>query len=195
MLSSKTATAIDLNTQESERLYIGHARFNEKDANRGQIGEVLYYDHALTSEQIDSIYAYLKAKWLTPGDVSNMPSNILLENGATLDFGGGNWTFDTIKGTGTIGTANVTVTGSLEAGLTVGGTLTFAEGATIDISCFDKTAIGSEVVFLTADSIVNWPHKVRSRNRMCVPRCVENGDGTVSLVGVLSATRFEIRLR
>ena len=153
------------------------------------------FGSALTDNQLEAMRTYLGNKWLGSIERQIVPGCLEIAQGATLDFGGGDWTLDTVKGAGTIGTANVTVTGSLEAGLTVGGTLTFAEGATIDISCFDKTPVGSEVVFLTADSIVNWPHKVRSRTRMCAPRCVENGDGTVSLVGVLSATRFAIHLR
>ena len=194
-LSSKTETAMDLNTQPSARLYIGHARFNENDANRGQVAEALYYDHALTSEQIDSIYDYLKAKWLTPGDVSNIPSNIILENSAALDFGGGSWTFNTIKGAGTIGTANINIIDSIEPGLTVEGSVTFGQNATIDISSLNKVSPGTEVVFLTADSVANWPHKVSSKVRKAIIRLVDNQDGTVSLVGTLDSTGFCAVLR
>ena len=176
-------------------LFIGVMPRNGYQSSCGDIAEAFMFGSALTDNQLEAMRTYLGNKWLGSIERQIVPGCLEIAQGATLDFGGGDWTLDKIKGAGTIGTANVTVTGSLDAGLTVGGKLTFAEGATIDISCFDKTAIGSEVVFLTADSIVNWPHKVRSRTRMCAPRCVENGDGTVSLVGVLSATRFAIHLR
>ena len=176
-------------------LFIGVMPRNGYQSSCGDIAEAFMFGSALTDNQLEAMRTYLGNKWLGSIERQIVPGCLEIAQGATLDFGGGDWTLDTVKGTGTIGSANVTVTGSLEAGLTVGGMVTFADGAAIDISCFDKTPVGSEVVFLTADSIVNWPHKVRSRNRMCVPRCVENGDGTVSLVGVLSATRFDIRLR
>ena len=100
-----------------------------------------------------------------------------------------------MKGSGTIGTANIVVEGSIEPGLVVEGSVTFAEGATIDISCFDRSAPVGEVVFLTADSIENWPRKVRSSRRLSALRLVENQDGTVSLVGKVAAIGLGIRLR
>ena len=48
---------------------------------------------------------------------------------------------------------------------------------------------------LTADSIENWPRKVRSSRRLSSLRLVENQDGTVSLVGKVAAIGLGIRLR
>ena len=193
-LTTNSALATNLNAQASAKLYMGY-RYLYNSPSRGQIAEAFYFDRALTAAEQEALQAYLYAKWFTPADMSNIPSNIMLENNATLDFGGGLWTFDTIKGSGTLGTANIVVTGSMEPGLTVGGAVTFAEGATIDISPYDRTPIGTHVTFLTADSIVGWPKMVRSQYRMCALRIVDNGNGTVSLVGELAAVGFSVFLK
>ena len=190
----RTVYATNLNTQASARLYMGY-RLLYDSPSRGQIAEAFYFDRALTTAEQAALQSYLAVKWLTPCDSANIPSDVLLEDGATLDFGGGTWTFDTVKGSGTIGTANIVVEGSIEPGLVVEGSVSFTEGATIDISCFDRSAPGGEVVFLTADSIENWPRKVRSSRRLSALRLVENQDGTVSLVGKVAAIGLGIRLR
>lgn len=190
----RTVYATNLNTQASARLYMGY-RYLYDSPSRGQIAEAFYFDRALTTAEQEALQSYLAVKWLTPCDSANIPSDVLLDEGATLDFGGGTWTFDTVKGAGTIGTANIVVEGSIEPGLVVEGNVTFAEGATIDISCFDRSAPGGDVVFLTADSIENWPRKVRSSRRLAALRLVENQDGTVSLVGKVAAIGLGIRLR
>ena len=138
---------------------------------------------------------YLYVKWCTEADMSNIPSDVLLGNNATLDFGGGTWTFDTVRGAGTIGSADVVVERSIEPGLVVEGGVTFAEGATIDISSYDDVPPGDVVVFLTADSIAGWPSKVRSRKRISVLSLVENQDGTVSLVGTIAPVGFAFHVR
>ena len=176
------------------RVYLG-MRGENLGGSSGFVGESMIFNRRLTDEEIAAVREYLYVKWTTPADVENIPSDVLLEDGATLDFGGGTWTFDTVKGSGTIGTANIVVEGSIEPGLVVEGSVTFAEGATIDISCFDRSAPGGEVVFLTADSIENWPRKVRSSRRLSSLRLVENQDGTVSLVGKVAAIGLGIRLR
>ena len=190
----RTVYATNLNTQASARLYMGY-RYLYDSPSRGQIAEAFYFDRALTTAEQEALQSYLAVKWLTPCDSANIPSDVLLEDGATLDFGGGTWTFDTVKGSGTIGTANIVVEGSIEPGLVVEGSVAFAEGATIDISCLDRSAPGGEVVFLTADSIENWPRKVRSSRRLSSLRLVENQDGTVSLVGTLTYAGFGISFR
>ncbi len=176
------------------RVYLG-MRGENLCGSSGFVGESMIFNRRLTDEEIAAVREYLYVKWTTPADVDNIPSDVLLEDGATLDFGGGTWTFDTVKGSGTIGTANIVVEGSIEPGLVVEGSVTFAEGATIDISRFDRSAPGGEVVFLTADSIENWPRKVRSSRRLSALRLVENQDGTVSLVGKVAAIGLGIRLR
>jgi len=176
------------------RVYLG-MRGENFCGSSGFVGESMIFNRRLTDEEIAAVREYLYVKWTTPADVENIPSDVLLEDGATLDFGGGTWTFDTVKGSGTIGTANIVVEGSIEPGLVVEGNVTFAEGATIDISCFDRSAPGGDVVFLTADSIENWPRKVRSSRRLSSLRLVENQDGTVSLVGKVAAIGLGIRLR
>ncbi len=176
------------------RVYLG-MRGENFCGSSGFVGESMIFNRRLTDEEIAAVREYLYVKWTTPADVENIPSDVLLEDGATLDFGGGTWTFDTVKGSGTIGTANIVVEGSIEPGLVVEGSVTFAEGATIDISCFDRSAPGGDVVFLTADSIENWPRKVRSSRRLSALRLVENQDGTVSLVGKVAAIGLRILLR
>ena len=133
--------------------------------------------------------------YMSGDDMSNFPSNIILENNALLDFGGGNWTFDTVKGAGTLGTADVTIAGSIDAGVTVDGEVTFAVGAKIDCSACSSTAAGMKVVFLTAAKITNWPSKARSGKRVFTLCLIENQDGTVSLVGTLASVGCSISIR
>ena len=196
-LTTNSATATDLNTKSNAKLYIGMAYGGPNHTpGVGQVGEAMYFDRALTTDEQVAIQNYLVAKWVDNGDdMSNMPTNLVIENGATIDFGGGWWTFGTITGSGTIGTANVTITGSMDPGLTVGGKVVFANGATINLAALPKSALGTTVTFLTADSIENFPRKVRGGGRISSPCLVDNGDGTVSLVGTVSSDGFSIRLR
>lgn len=176
-------------------LFIGVMPRNGYQSSCGDIAEAFMFGSALTDNQLEAMRTYLGNKWLGSIERQIVPGCLEIAQGATLDFGGGDWTLDTVKGAGTIGTANVTVTGSLEAGLTVGGTVTFAEGATIDLSPFDTAEIGTHVVVLTADKIENWPTKIRSNSRVCALRLVENANGTFSLEGDLSAAGFAIKIR
>ena len=193
-LTESSMVATNLNAQADSKLYLGY-RYLYDSPSRGQIGEAMYFDRALTAEERVAIQNYLAAKWITKADMSNMPTNLVIENGAMIDFGGGWWTFGTITGSGTIGTANVTITGSMDPGLTVGGKVVFANGATINLAALPKSALGTTVTFLTAESIENFPRKVRGGGRISSPRLVDNGDGTVSLVGIVSSAGFKITLR
>ncbi|MBE6382617.1 MAG: tyrosine-protein phosphatase [Lentisphaerae bacterium] len=176
-------------------LFIGVMPRNGYQSSCGDIAEAFMFGSALSDNQLEAMRTYLGNKWLGSIERQIVPGCLEIAQAATLDFGGGDWTLDTVKGAGTIGTANVTVTGSLEAGLTVGGTVTFAQGATIDLSPFDTAEIGTHVVVLTADKIENWPTKIRSKSRVCALRLVENANGTVSLEGDLSAAGFAIKIR
>ncbi len=194
-LKTGTKDAVDLNTQANERLYIGHARFNHDAVNNGQVAEAMYFDRALTEAEITDIYDYLKVKWFECKEIGCVPANLEVADGATLDFGGGSWTFDAIDGAGTIGNANITVNGSIDAGVTVGGTVTFGEDATIDISGYEKTAPGTRVVVLTAKEIVNPPTIATSAKRRVALELVDNEDGTWSLVGTLDTRGMRLYLR
>ena len=121
---------------------------------------------------------YLYAKWFTPGDISNIPSSLALADGVLFDLGGGDWTFATITGAGTIGSANVTVTGSVQPGLVVDGALAFASGATLDVAGLSA----APDVFLTAKSITGAPASVQIGGETVKLRVKDNKNGTFSLV-------------
>ena len=192
--TTQSAVATDLVTSPDGRLYIGHRRQSSSDS-RGEIGETFYFDRALTQAEQDAMFNYLKLKWFSSGDASNIPQNMSLEENGRIDFGGGSWTFNTIKGTGTIVNATVVVTGTVEPGLVVEGGVVFAPGATIDISPLESLPTGTHVVFMTANSIAGYPARVKSNGRMSYVSLVDNGDGTVSLVGVIGVHAMSIHLR
>jgi len=193
-VTQNALTVRNLNTQADARLYMGYRRSTQSNG-RGQIAEAMYFDRALTVAEQDALQSYLSVKWFTAADMSNIPRNIAIENNSTIDFGGGYWTFDTVTGTGTIGNANVVITGSIQPGLTVGGTVTFAENARFDMSPYEMGATGQQIVFLTAEKIENAPDKARGESRIAHLALVDNGDGTVSLVGVLQSAGFSFKLR
>lgn len=170
-------------------------RKEDPAGSSGLVGEAIVFSRPLEDTEVEKVRDYLYSKWFNPGDVSGVPANLEVAAGATLDFGGGRWTFDTIKGAGAIGTADVTVTGSIDAGVTVGGKLTFGEGARIDISALDAEPVGREVVILTAKEFVNAPAVAMSVKRRASLKTVSNDDGTVSLVGKLDSRGMRLFLR
>lgn len=118
-------------------------------------------------------------------------------NGANLaKYGGGSWTFAAIKGAGTIGNANVTVTGSVQPGLVVDGTLTFGAGSGIDFSTLPKPAEGDEIVLVTCNGLVGDPAVLNWKfgNKIKL-QSVDNGNGTVSVVGTVICGGFSIMLK
>ena len=175
-------------------IYLGMRREGETKSG-GLVGESLVFARRLVTAEREAIRDYLYGKWLLSYDLSNLPENLLVEEGATIDYGGGEWTFAKVGGAGTIANANITVTGTIEPGLTVGGIVTFAPGAKFDISPLDDVANGTEVVFLTANGIVGWPLRATSGKHSARLSLVDNGDGTVSLVGTLTASGFLFNVR
>jgi len=166
------------------KVFLGMRRENIAGSS-GYVGESIIFNRKLTDEEQAAVRDYLYTKWYTAADMSNIPANLTLENGARIDFGGGSWTFDKITGAGTIGNANVTVEDSIAPGLVIEGTVTFAPGAGFDLSSIvEKPALG-DMVLLTCkgvrgESVVkNWAFKTRTLRL----RTVDNGDGTVSIVG------------
>ena len=194
-LTGSSATANSLNIESTARLYLGYRRMWNSESS-GKIAEALCFDKALTDEEMTEVRTYLYNKWFTDADMSNIPANVALENNATLDFGGGSWTFAAIKGAGTIGNANVTVTSSVQPGLVVDGTLTFGAGSGIDFSTLPKPAEGDEIVLVTCNgltgdpAVLNW--KFGNKIKL---QAVDNGDGTVSVVGTVICGGFSIMLK
>ncbi len=183
-------------TSEEAKLFVGMRQLYDSPS-AGELAEAMMFDKALSDEELAAVRAYLHTKWFTPFDGTTVPSNLSLENGARIDFGGGSWTFDTITGTGTIGNANVTVEDSIAPGLVIEGTVTFAPGAGFDLSSIvEKPALG-DMVLLTCkgvrgESVVkNWAFKTRTLRL----RTVDNGDGTVSIVGNVRDVGLMIILR
>ena len=182
----------DVGTEQ--RIYYGMRRSTETGSG-GLLGEAMVFASRLSTADRETIRDYLYNKWLISYDLENLPDNILVREGATIDYGGGQWTFTTVKGTGTIANANVVVARTIEPGLTVGGMVTFAPGARFDISPLDNFANGTEVVFLTANKIEAWPPRASSSKHAATLSLVQNADGTVSLVGTLASAGFSFYLR
>ena len=155
------------------------------------------FDKALNDEELSAVRTYLHTKWFTPFDGTTVPSDVRLENGARLDFGGGSWAFDTVKGAGTIGDADVTIAGSVEPGLAVEGVVTFAEGAGVDLSRIAEKPAPGDIVLVTCRGVEGEPvvKNWRFDNMLFRLRTIDNGDGTVSLVGNVKSRGFSVFLR
>ena len=170
-------------TKESAKLFIGMRQLYDSPS-AGEIAEAMMFDKALSDEELAAVRAYLHTKWFTPFDGTTVPSNIALENGARIDFGGGSWAFDKITGAGTIGHANVTVADSVEPGLVVKGTVDFGDNAGFDFSSIHAKPDPGVIVLLTCTrfsgepAIKNWNFP----SRLLRLRTVDNNDGTVSVV-------------
>ena len=150
-------------TSEEAKLFVGMRQLYDSPS-AGEVAEAMMFDKALSDEELDAVRAYLHTKWFTPFDGTTVPSNIALENGARIDFGGGSWAFDKITGAGTIANGDVTITEKVGAGLVVGGSLTLAEGATMDLSALLAQPLNTEVTLLMAAEIVRAPTFVGGEN-------------------------------
>ena len=170
-------------TSEEAKLFVGMRQLYDSPS-AGELAEAMMFDKALSDEELAAVRAYLHTKWFTPFDGTTVPSNIALENGARIDFGGGSWTFDKITGAGTIGNANVTVEDSVEPGLVVEGTVDFGDNAGFDFSSIHEKPNPGVIVLLTCTgftgeaAIKNWNFP----SRLIRLRTVDNNDGTVSVV-------------
>ena len=145
------------------KVFLGMRRENIAGSS-GYVGESIIFNRKLTDEEQAAVRDYLYTKWYTAADMSNIPANLTLENGARIDFGGGSWAFDKITGAGTIANGDVTITEKVGAGLVVGGSLTLAEGATMDLSALLAQPLNTEVTLLTAAEIVRAPTFVGGEN-------------------------------
>jgi len=170
-------------TLEEAKLFVGMRQLYDSPS-AGELAEAMMFDKALSDEELAAVRAYLHTKWFTPFDDTTVPSNLALENGARIDFGGGSWAFDKITGAGTIGNANVTVEDSVEPGLVVEGTVDFGDNAGFDFSSIHEKPNPGVIVLLTCTGITgeaaikNWNFP----SRLIRLRTVDNNDGTVSVV-------------
>lgn len=170
-------------TSEEAKLFVGMRQLYDSPS-AGELAEAMMFDKALSDEELAAVRAYLHTKWFTPFDDTTVPSNLALENGARIDFGGGSWTFDKITGAGTIGNANVTVEGSVEPGLVVEGTVHFGANAGFDFSSIHEKPNPGVIELLTCTrftgkaAIKNWNFPSQSIRL----RTVDNPDGTVTVV-------------
>ena len=181
--NATTVTTGGNETVEEAKLFVGMRQLYDSPS-AGELAEAMMFDKALSDEELAAVRAYLHTKWFTPFDGTTVPSNIALENGARIDFGGGSWTFDKITGAGTIGNANVTVEDSVEPGLVVEGTVDFGDNAGFDFSSIHEKPDPGVIVLLTCTgftgeaAIKNWNFP----SRLIRLRTVDNNDGTVSVV-------------
>ena len=170
-------------TSEEAKLFVGMRQLYDTPS-AGELAEAMMFDKALNEDELSAVRTYLYTKWFTPFDGTTVPSNIALENGARIDFGGGSWAFDKITGAGTIGNANVTVKDSVEPGLVVEGTVDFGDNAGFDFSSIQEKPDTGVIVLLTCTgftgeaAIKNWNFPSQSIRL----RTVDNNNGTVSVV-------------
>ena len=92
----------------------------------GDIGEVLVYNSALSTNDRQRVEAYLSAKWLgTTNNVLPAGGAVTVAAGATLDLSGQTQTFAGVSGSGQVSNGTLNVTGTIAPGGTnVVGTLT-----------------------------------------------------------------------
>lgn len=178
------------------KVFLGMRRENPNGSS-GYVGESMIFNRKLTDEEQAAVRDYLYTKWYTTADMSNIPANLMLENDARIDFGGGSWTFDKITGAGTIGNANVTVEDSVEPGLVVEGTVDFGDNAGFDFSSIHEKPNPGVIVLLTCTgftgeaAIKNWNFPSQSIRL----RTVDNNNGTVSVVAVIRNRAMMIIVR
>ena len=183
-------------TSEEAKLFVGMRQLYDSPS-AGELAEAMMFDKALSDEELAAVRAYLHTKWFTPFDDTTVPSNLALGNDARLDFGGGTWTFESVKGAGTIGNANVTVEDSVEPGLVVEGTVDFGDNAGFDFSSIHEKPDPGVIVLLTCTgftgeaAIKNWNFPSQSIRL----RTVDNNDGTVSVVAVIRNRAMRIFVR
>ena len=178
------------------KVFLGMRRENPAGSS-GYVGESMIFNRKLTDEEQAAVRDYLYTKWYTTADMSNIPANLTLENGARIDFGGGSWTFGKITGAGTIGNANVTVEDSVEPGLVVKGTVDFGDNAGFDFSSIHKKPNPGVIVLLTCTRLTgeaakkNWNFPSQSIRL----RTVDNPDGTVSVVADIRNRGMQVYVR
>jgi hypothetical protein len=96
----------------------------------GDIGEVLVYGSALSTDDRFSVEAYLKSKWF--GVPNNTGLTVSLAGDTILDLAGGSVTLANLAGSGTVSNGALTVTGEISpAGTNVIGTLTAKVNTTL----------------------------------------------------------------
>ena len=178
------------------KVFLGMRRENPAGSS-GYVGESMIFNRKLTDEEQAAVRDYLYTKWYTAADMSNIPANLTLENDARLDFGGGTWTFESVKGAGTIGNANVTVEDSVEPGLFVEGTVDFGDNAGFDFSSIHEKPNTGVIVLLTCTgftgeaAIKNWNFPSQSIRL----RIVDNNNGTVSVVADIRNRGMKVYVR
>ena len=136
----------------TQLLTVGDSRWYRSDANSSKktwfasdydasIGEILGFAEVMTDPQRNTVNAYLMNKWGindTAWGVDYSEAEVTVASGATLDLGGGAWTFDSLSASGngiaTVQNGNLTITSpiSLSDGqilkIPASSTYTLAEG-------------------------------------------------------------------
>ena len=179
------------------KVFLGMRRENIAGSS-GYVGESIIFNRKLTDEEQAAVRDYLYTKWYTAADMSNIPANLTLENGARIDFGGGSWAFDKITGAGTIANGDVTVTGQLGLGLTVSaGSLSFGDSATIDLASVAAQPIGTVVTLLTAKVVGTEPPFVNADAgaRKVKIAAVADENGVTTYIGTVVGKGLSIMIR
>ena len=195
--NATSATVGSNGTSKEAKLFVGMRQLYDSPS-AGEIAEAMMFDKALNDEELAAVRAYLHTKWFTPFDGTTVPSNIALENGARIDFGGGSWAFDKITGTGTIANGDVTVTGQLGLGLTVSaGSLSFGDSATIDLASVAAQPIGTVVTLLTAKVVGTEPPFVNADAgaRKVKIAAVADENGVTTYIGTVVGKGLAITVR
>jgi len=107
-------------------------------AGRCQIGEVLVFDTALDDALRQNVEAYLRDKWQ-----SGVPGRIEVAVGAVLDLDGAVQEVTAVSGGGTVSNGTLSVTGSLSPAGTAVGTLGVADVALSGVLRVDVTPAGT----------------------------------------------------
>ena len=195
--NATSATVGSNGTSKEAKLFVGMRQLYDSPS-AGEIAEAMMFDKALNDEELAAVREYLHTKWFTPFDGTTVPSNIALENGARIDFGGGSWAFDKITGTGTIANGDVTVTGQLGLGLTVSaGSLSFGDSATIDLASVAAQPIGTVVTLLTAKVVGTEPPFVNADAgaRKVKIAAVADENGVTTYIGTVVGKGLSIMIR
>ena len=175
-----------------------------KRCMRGSIGEILVYDYSMGPEEIAAVESYLSEKWGIPCaseyaksgvDLLPVTTDVIIDEGAVLDFCGATQTVSTVSGTGLVTNsapvrACLKITGSCTATWSLGGdfALYVAKGAVLDLGgrTLRVAEVGGEGTILNGTLVVEdaiCPGDVESVGSLTCKAKLEASGATLAVEG------------
>ena len=158
---------------------------------KGDVGEVLVYNSALSTNDRQVVEAYLMSKWLgVANSLLSTNATLAVAAGATANLNGQSQTFADVSGSGLVSNGTLTVTGTLAPGGTnVIGTLTVgplaSQNATLlvdvalDGTC-DRLVVQGDLNLSTLKLQVANPNQLKRGGDYTIASCTGTLSGSFS---------------